>query len=281
MEHGGIVFLHSRDLKAVRSFYADRMGMEIWLEQADCLLLRRDNMILGFCLRGDADFGGLITFVYSSREEVDAACARLDDPAATEPVLNEKYDIYQFFASDPEGRKLEFQAFLHDTPPALSGDNLLIRRRSVRRFREEQVSEPVLQRLFQLCRWAPSSMCGESYYYVLVRDPEARLRLAEQRGPSSEPIARAPLAVAACSDPSLTGSPAQDGAIAAYHLMLAARTLELGTCWIGQMNTSRVRSILGVSEGHHVATVTPLGYPAPGFPQAAARRPAEELYTTV
>jgi hypothetical protein len=27
--------------------------------------------------------------------------------------VNDRYRIYHFFATDPEGRKLEFQAFLH------------------------------------------------------------------------------------------------------------------------------------------------------------------------
>jgi hypothetical protein len=29
------------------------------------------------------------------------------------PRVNDRYQIYQFFAKDPEGRQLEFQAFLH------------------------------------------------------------------------------------------------------------------------------------------------------------------------
>ena len=32
-------------------------------------------------------------------------------------VTNEQYQIYQFFAEDPEGRTLEFQAFLHPVEP--------------------------------------------------------------------------------------------------------------------------------------------------------------------
>ena len=37
--------------------------------------------------------------------------------ATSEPKKNEKYEIYQFFAQDPEGRVIEFQAFLHPIEP--------------------------------------------------------------------------------------------------------------------------------------------------------------------
>ena len=278
MDDGGVVFLHTTDLEATREFYEGRMGMEVWLEQADCLLLRRGNMILGFCSRDDADFGGLITFVYPDRAGVDEAYSTMRDIATTEPEENRRYRIYQFFGTDHEGRGLEFQAFLHPTEPSIAGEDLLARRRSVRQYSDDPVDEGVLDRLFEMCRWAPSSMCRESYYYVLVRGGEARRRLAAVRGSSSAPIGRAPLAVAACSDPSLTGSPGQDGAIAAYHLMLAARTLELGTCWIGHLDTPEVKEVLGVPGDHHVATVTPLGYPRGGFPEPSDRRVAGGLF---
>lgn len=38
---------------------------------------------------------------------------KLEDIADGKPRHNERYQIYQFFAKDPEGRNLEFQAFLH------------------------------------------------------------------------------------------------------------------------------------------------------------------------
>jgi hypothetical protein len=55
----------------------------------------------------------MITFFYPSREEVDRIFAELQDIASTDPAENQRYRIYQFFAADPEGRALEFQAFLH------------------------------------------------------------------------------------------------------------------------------------------------------------------------
>ncbi len=40
-----------------------------------------------------------------------------DLEARDAPVHNERYDIYHFFAVDPEGRAVEFQRFESEMPP--------------------------------------------------------------------------------------------------------------------------------------------------------------------
>jgi len=54
------------------------------------------------------------TVVYPSKEHVDKMYYKLKDVGGdSTPRHNARYRIYQFFAKDPEGRNLEFQAFLH------------------------------------------------------------------------------------------------------------------------------------------------------------------------
>lgn len=113
----GIVFLRTTQLERMRAFYTERIGMSVWLEQPDIAILRHGNLLIGFHGQASADLDGLITFFYETREEVDAMYERVRDIASTEPRENSKYRIYNFFAVDPEGRKLEFQHFLHPVPP--------------------------------------------------------------------------------------------------------------------------------------------------------------------
>lgn len=113
----GITFFGTRALEAVVAFYTDRLGASVWLEQPDCTVLQYDNQLLGFCNREVAETDGTLTFVVEDREAVDALRDDLADVARDEPVENERYEIYQFFADDPEGRTVEVQAFLHPTEP--------------------------------------------------------------------------------------------------------------------------------------------------------------------
>ena len=75
------------------------------------------NMVLGFHQITDSvdrpDLHKACTQSYTRRPgHVYDMYRRLMDVADAEPRYNERYRIYQFFAKNPEGRNLEFQAFL-------------------------------------------------------------------------------------------------------------------------------------------------------------------------
>ena len=108
----GIVFLSTRALGDIVGFYTSRMGMTKWLDQGDCVILRHEDLTLGFCEREHTDACGVITFWYHRKEDVDSRYEDLKDLAEGAPRMNEKYRIYHFFLKDPEGRRLEVQKFL-------------------------------------------------------------------------------------------------------------------------------------------------------------------------
>jgi predicted lactoylglutathione lyase len=111
----GIVFLQTNRLKEIREFYTNIIGAHLWLDQGDCIILKHDNFLFGFCQRkGEITKGWLLTFFYKSKTEVDQMYNKLKSRANTKPEINEKYDIYQFFAKDPDDNSLEFQFFMHD-----------------------------------------------------------------------------------------------------------------------------------------------------------------------
>ena len=257
----GIIFMKTQQLEALRDFYATQLGCQIWLEQADCLILRHGNLLIGFCERDETDRGGLITFFYHTRDEVDKLYQRFKSIADAAPVSNERYRIYHFFATDPDGRKIEFQHFEHRIDRYCSGDELLLSRRSVREFEETEIPEEIINQILDNSRFAPTSRNCQSYYFKLIKDRQILDRLAETRGKSSAPIRKAPLAVAICSDPDLSKRHIQDGCIAAYHFTLAAWFFGLGTCWIAAMDRDDAKEMLKIPQDHYIATITPLGYP--------------------
>ncbi|MDM7917149.1 MAG: nitroreductase family protein [Candidatus Eisenbacteria bacterium] len=269
----GIVFWKTTDREGIVRFYTERVGMERWLDQPDCSFLCHGNLILGFHQQPSADREGLITFFYPDRASVDRMYERLRDCAKSEPKANEKFSIYHFFASDPEGRSLEFQSFDHPLPAFLTGEELLQTRRSIRIFRDEPVDPAVLSRLLRLARVAPSARNTQPWLFVVIRDRERLARLAAVRGDSSAPIAQAPMAVAIAADPQISPLPIDDACIATYHFLLAAHLHGLGGCWIGAMNRDDVKEILGIDPRFFVATVTPLGWPA----EMPAMRPRQEV----
>ncbi|PSQ18035.1 glyoxalase [Halobacteriales archaeon QS_8_69_26] len=109
----GIVFFRTEDPGPVVSFYTESVGAEVWLEQPGCTILEHGGFKFGFCERDVTETCGILTFYYEDRAAVDGMYEELSDHARGPPEENEQYDIYQFFAEDPDGRTAEFQTFLH------------------------------------------------------------------------------------------------------------------------------------------------------------------------
>lgn len=257
----GIIFHKTENLKKVKDFYVETTGAKVWLDQGKCIIMQHGNFLFGFCEGDVVENDGIITFFYSNATEVNAMYQKLQTVAEGAPRKNPRYRIYQFFVRDPEGRKIEFQSFLHNTEDYWTGSELLLKRRSIREFSDKEVADSLLMKVLEICRYSPTSRNSQAYYYVITRDKNKIMILADIRGGSSKPLTAAPIAIAVGVDSGKTKRPEQDACIAAYHLLLAAAQYGLGTCWITDMNRTEVKDILEIPAKDYIACLTPLGFP--------------------
>lgn len=118
-----ISWVYCDNLPATARFYHEVLGLELALDQGPARIYRTaGNSFIGLC-RAFADRtvepkGNLITLV---THEVDAWYARLTAagvPTRGAPARHEAFDIYAFFAEDPNGYLIEFQQFLDPAWPA-------------------------------------------------------------------------------------------------------------------------------------------------------------------
>ncbi len=257
----GIIYFKTGNLEALKDFYEVRIGCTVWLDKGDSLVYKNGNFLFGFRKGDKAELGGVLTFFYEKIEEVDHLYEVLKSMAVYAPVMNDGHDVYHFFVKDPEGRMVEFQSFDCSDNNHLSGDELLMSRRNVRDFDNQPVSDEVFFKVIDVSRFTPTSRSSQFFYFKVIRSKGTLEWLAKIRGKYSAAIGKAPMAVAICSDPDLTGRPVEDGCIAAYHFMLSAWSFGLGTCWIPAMDREDVKGRLNVPQNHYIATITPLGYP--------------------
>ena len=113
VQGSGIIFFKTTMLEEMKSFYTERIGCELWLDQGTCAILKYGNLLVGFCQSQEADLDTLITFFYENKGDVDELYNELRASARSAPKENTKYRVYHFYARDPEGRSIEFQSFLH------------------------------------------------------------------------------------------------------------------------------------------------------------------------
>jgi nitroreductase len=154
-------------------------------------------------------------------------------------------------------------------------------RRSIRSYRDAPVADEVLEQVLEAARLAPSASNRQEWKFVVVRDADLRAQLVgAARG--QQFVGQAPVVIAACAmqrDHVMScGHPSHliDVAIALEHLALAARALELGTCWIGAFDQQKVRELLGIPRTVDVVELMTLGYPTE-WPDPRDRKTLEQI----
>lgn len=183
-------------------------------------------------------------------------------------------------------------------------------RRSIRKYKDKAIPKAIIKQIIEAGRYAPSShnsqpwrfivitnkklirelsdMIKEWYKHLLKLAPLASFnkslkRLAEagkQRVESDKDMFfyDAPLLVLICAEPK--GFALVDCSCAAQNMMLAARSLGIGSCWIGFADRAFVSKKLmdkaGVPKGLKVMASLVFGYPLK-FPGIVSRKEEADI----
>lgn len=109
---------------------------------------------------------------------------------------------------------------------------LLINRRSIRRYTDEKIDPEHVRLILEAGLLAPTSKSARAWQFVVVEDSDMLARLAACKPAGAAPVAKCPLAVVVAVDTTATDPWIEDGSVAASFMMLQAADLGLGSCWI-------------------------------------------------
>ncbi len=113
---GLIVFLGTNDLEITHTFYHDILGLPLYKDQGLCRIYDiPSGGRIGFCQHMDVSISGkspIITILTENVDEVYKKLLQKGVKIEKEPVVNHKFNIYHFFAIDPNGYHVEIQKFL-------------------------------------------------------------------------------------------------------------------------------------------------------------------------
>ena len=113
---------------------------------------------------------------------------------------------------------------------------VLKERRSIRKYKAEQIKDSELDLILEAGTWAPTGKGQQSPVMVVVQDKEtisymSKLNAQIQGNPKADPFYGAPTVVVVLADGENPNWFA-DGSLVMGNLMNAAHSIGVGSCWI-------------------------------------------------
>ena len=176
--------------------------------------------------------------------------------------------------------------------------DVIASRRSIRKFRQEDVSADTIRLLLDAARLAPSGSNLQPARFIVAQSPAAKETLS--RYTPYKFIAKASVIFVCCADltamttrdnrvgellnegvfegvdidmndPAATSPVLDDAAVKAYlsmnvaiaieHIVLKAVDLGLGSCWLGRFDRDKVKEYLSLDESIYPVVLLPVGHP--------------------
>jgi nitroreductase len=159
------------------------------------------------------------------------------------------------------------------------------KRRSVRAYTSEEVSEEDVKKLIEAASLAPSAGNVQPWEFVIVTDPETKRRLSDAALRQTF-IEKAPVVIVVCADAARSSWVygdrganlycLQDTAAATENMLLAAQALGLATCWVGAFHEDEVAKVINAPKNVRPVAIVPVGRPAKK-PRARPKRSMREI----
>ena len=146
-----------------------------------------------------------------------------------------------------------------------------IERRSIRKYKNKMVDEQLIDKVLEAGTYAPSGMNMQSPIIIAVTNKEMRNKLSEINakimGKDIDPFYGAPVVLVVLADKNCP-TYIYDGSVVMENMMLAATSLNLGSCWIHRAKEmfetedgKKILQSLGISGNYEGIGNCILGYP--------------------
>lgn len=144
------------------------------------------------------------------------------------------------------------------------------KRRTIRRFKQQELPEEILESFVDAARVAPSGGNMQPLEFIVVNEKNLidsifpLLGWAIYFGPDGPPPeGRRPVSYIAViyNKDIKTPTPVYDAGAAIENILLLATSEGIGTCWIGSVKRKELAKILNLSYNYEVDSVIALGYP--------------------
>ena len=148
--------------------------------------------------------------------------------------------------------------------------DMLKKRRSIRQYTEEKITEEQLQMVINAGLLSPSSRSIRPWELIVVQNKDTLQKMSECRVGSAKMLANASVAIVVIADAEKSDVWTEDCSIVMSNMHLMADSLGLGSCWVqgrlrkaedGRDTEAYVRDILGYPENDKLQAILTIGVP--------------------
>jgi nitroreductase len=146
--------------------------------------------------------------------------------------------------------------------------DLMFKRRSTRKFTDEEISKEDLDLILQAALLAPTSMNRKPCNFMVVERKETLKELSQSKDHGADLIAGANKAIVVIADSMLADTWIEDSSIALTYMHLMATELDIGSCWVqihlrskdGKDAEEIVKDILKIDSHYRIVGILALGH---------------------
>ncbi len=164
-------------------------------------------------------------------------------------------------------------------------EEVVEKRRSVRRFTDDDVPRDIIDRILKIGHKAPSAGNNQAREFIVVRDQRVKSKIVEAALGQSF-IQDAPWVVVVCAHEERSASryggrgrdlySIQDATAAVENMLLAVTNEALGSVWVGAFDEEKVSHILDIPQEARPVAILPIGHPA-AEPSEPAKMSVKEI----
>jgi nitroreductase len=163
--------------------------------------------------------------------------------------------------------------------------NAIFKRRSIRKYREEKISDEDITLLLRAAMSAPSAGNEQPWEFIVVRNRESMIKITEFH-PFSQMLHQADTAIIICGNRNYHKYPTdvwvQDCSAATENILIQAADMGIGAVWLGVYprpeRIAGLKELFALPEEVTPVSIVSLGYPAEEKKEADRFRPERVHY---
>jgi len=154
--------------------------------------------------------------------------------------------------------------------------DVVLSRRSIRRYEQKEIPKDVLDRILEAGRQAPSAMNRQPWHFIVLTDYEIKKELSKgffNRHIKDSAVTVVGVAYTGFIDRRWSTI---STSIALQNMVIAAWAMGVGSCWIGDFKEDNVKKLLKIPNKWKIVALVSFGYPAEK-PRLKRKKPLDKI----